>query len=212
MEMMVTPLAETPPAVLACELDVLHHWFGDTPDLLDQAYGRYADDTAFVSLWWRGAVVGFSRFIRPGRHPLKTLDDVSKEPWGVDGAAAVTSAGADLTRTLDLATLGVRRHDGAAPARTGLLLYRAMFLTLQANDVGWLVAIVDSTARRALERYGLHESDIPGTGPREYMGSPACSPVLFDVASTLGSSAGRALDGLVVPPADQLRLGREVAA
>lgn len=211
MDMAFTPLASTPPGVLACELDVLGHWFGDTPELIDQAYGRFADDTAFVSVWWHGEVMGFARFIRPGQGLLKTLQDVSKEPWRVDGVAAVTAAGADLSRTWDLATLGVRRHDGAAPARTGLLLYRAMFLAARANDVGWMVAIVDRAARRALKRYGLRGHDIAGTGPREYMGSPACTPVLIDV-STAATALGQHLDGLVAPPEEHLRFRRGEAA
>ncbi len=199
------PLRETPQEVLDCELSVLGHAYGDTPELLEEAYGRYREDTAFVSLWWRDEAVGFVRFIRPGRHELKTLADIRKEPWGVDGAGIARGLGVDLDRTWDLATIGVRRHDREVPARATPALVRGFAEVLRANDVEWLIAIVDETARRLMSMYGIRSLPLPGTRAEEYMGSPACQPAFGRVDESAEGLCAQPLPSLHLPAADELR-------
>ena len=52
--------------------------------------------------------------IRWGEPGLKTLDDLSREPWRVDGMRPARAAGIDPATTWDIATLGVRSGSGAA--------------------------------------------------------------------------------------------------
>jgi hypothetical protein len=47
---------------------------------------------------------------------------------------------------------------------------------MQANGGTWAIAIVDRRVRSVLRWSGLDMLAIPGTGPAEYMGSPACLP------------------------------------
>jgi hypothetical protein len=103
-------------AARQCEEDVFLQAFGNTRSQLDEEYGPYNDQSVFVSVSDdSGHVVGSCRLITPGPAGLKTLNDVARQPWGVDGLRAARAASIDVTRTWDIATLGVRRDQPAGP-------------------------------------------------------------------------------------------------
>ncbi|WP_143447396.1 hypothetical protein [Kineosporia sp. R_H_3] len=165
-------------SVRRCELDVLAHWYGDTEQLLDEAYGGYADQTAFLAVERDdGLVVGVSRVIIPGGRGLKTLADIGSPPWSVDAPRAVSAAGLDPDHTWDIATITVRRELGAAGRVVAGALYYGLINGTRVNDCSWIVAIIDRRARSLLSMVGLPLHAIPGTAPELYMGSPACAPV-----------------------------------
>lgn len=110
-------------AVLAsareCEAEVFLRWYGNTREQLAQEYSRYDAHSTFLALADPdGQVLAAARLISPGPAGLKTLDDISSAPWGVDGRRVAHAARMDLNTTWDVATIGVRR--GAARRRGGI--------------------------------------------------------------------------------------------
>jgi hypothetical protein len=202
-----------------CEAEVLGHWYGDTLEELEQAYGPYEDRTVFVALRRPDErVVGFCRLILPGPRGLKTLSDVEKAPWSVDGRRSAAAAGVDVDRTWDIATLGVDRRLGGAGQVAAAALYYAVINAARTNGFAWIAAIIDSRARSLLAAHGLILHALPGTAPAFYMGSPACAPVYAHLADMLDHqrrvapeayrliALGVGLDGIITPPPDALRL------
>jgi hypothetical protein len=205
--------------VRRCEADVLGHWYGDTPEQLDEVYGPYEDHTVFVALRRPDErVVGFCRLILPGPLGLKTISDVGKPPWSVDGLRAAAAAGVDVNRTWDIATLGVDRKLAGAGQVAAAALYYAVINAARSNGYLWIAAIIDSRARSLLAAHGLILHALPGTAPGLYMGSPACAPVyahlpdLLDYQRRVAPDAHRlialgvGLDGIATPPPDAFQL------
>ena len=206
-------------AARQCELEVLGHWYGDTPDLLEKAYGPYEDDTVFLALRHeRHGVVGFARLITPGALPLKTIADIGKPPWSADGERAARLADLDLARTWDIATIGVRPDVGVTGRVGGAALYRSIIHVALANGIRSVVAIIDRRVRALLASVGLVLNDLPGTTPMPYMGSEACSPVFSHIADTVELqrvaapqfyryiSLGEGMDTVALPQGDGLLL------
>lgn len=190
----------TDAAARQCELDVLGGRYGDTAELLAEAYGAYEDRTVFVALeHLEDGVVGFVRLIAPGGSTLiKTLADIEKPPWQVDGRAVADEAGLELSATWDIATIGLRpdiRDNPMIGTQVGIAagaLYHASLLVPLANGGRWFVAILDHRVRALIARAGLILDTLPGTGPQPYMGSPACVPVVADIARLFANQQLRA--------------------
>ncbi|MFN8075047.1 MAG: hypothetical protein U0Q15_06455 [Kineosporiaceae bacterium] len=209
------PAALAPREVLDCELDVLGHWYGDTAQLLEDSYGPYVEQSAFLAVTRDdGLVLGAARVIGPGALPLKTVTDIGKEPWSVDGEAALAAAGVDLARTWDVATIAVRRELGAAGRGIAGALYHGLIHAAPGSGCPWLVSIIDRRARALLVAVGLPMHDVPGTGARHYMGSGACAPTWMHLPTTVERqrrldpqahglvTQGRGLDVELPAPAD----------
>lgn len=202
-----------------CEADVLGYWYGDTPVQLRHAYGPYEERTIFFAVRRPdGRVAGFCRVITPGPLGLKTIADIGEEPWSIDGARSATAAGLDLSRTLDIATLGVDQRLGGVGHIASAALYYALINTARINAYPWIVAIIDHRVRSLLASMGLILHALPGTAPAEYMGSSACAPVYAHLATMLDHqrqvapdayrliALGVGLDGVAVPPPEGFRL------
>jgi hypothetical protein len=202
-----------------CEADVLGGWYGDTLEQLREAYGPYEDHTIFFGVRRPdGRVVGFCRVIAPGPLGLKTITDVGLAPWSIDGRRSAAAAGIDLSRTLDVTTLGVDRRLGGAGQIVAAALYYAVINTARINSYPWIVAIGDTRVRSLLASVGLVLHALPGTAPAEYMGSQACAPVYANIAAMLDHqrrtahdayrliALGIGLDGIAVPPPEGFRL------
>ncbi len=218
------PTPTPDPDVLECELDVLGRWYGDTRELIEEAYGPYADTTVFLSVRDPdGVVQGFTRLIRPGPLPLKTVADVGRPPWSVDGARAAAAAGVDLSRAWDVATIGVRKELGSSGAVVAAALYHGVITATRVNDVPWIVAVIDERVRKMLAGVGLALHALPGTAPSRYMGSAACAPVYAHMGRMVDEqrrnfpeayrliTLGTGLDGVSVPPPQAYRLATPVA-
>ena len=131
-----------------------------------------------------GDAVGTARMIMPSPTGVKTLIDVRRPPWQIDGERSARSAGIDLTRAWDVATLAVRRKQG----RGGLIsaaLYHGLIQTLRANRAGWIVMIMDARAKRLLDIAGLRTTLLPGTRPGEYLGSASSFPLWSELVSMM---------------------------
>ncbi len=195
-----------------CEEDVFLQAFGNTRSQLEDEYGPYNDQSVFVAVSDdSGRVFGACRLITPGSTGLKTLNDVAREPWGVDASRSARLAGIDVARTWDIATLGVRRDYRGGKLMVALAMYHAIMKATKINDVATAVAIMDDHANRVLSGAGYMFSALPGTRPAEYLGSASSTPVyghwsgLADAQRRTHPDAyrlvtlGIGLDGIAVP-------------
>lgn len=198
-------------AALACEADVFLATYGNTPEDFEREYGPYADHTGFMTILDEGGTaLGTARFIAPGPAGLKTLNDIARAPWNVDGARSARAAGIDIERTWDVATVAVRRAPGRTPLCSAAL-YHGVVTAAQANGIESIVMIMDAYARRLLSAAGLHPNVLPGTGEAEYLGSERSTPLwanlqrMFDHQRRTEPDAYRliyqaiGLDGITLP-------------
>jgi len=164
-------------AARACEADVFLETYGNTTEQFADEYGPYDGSTGFMTvLEADGRAVATARFIAPGPAGLKTLNDIGRPPWEVDGERSARSAGVDIDRTWDIATIAVRRGEG----RGGLCaaaLYHGIITASYANDVDFIVMIMDAHARRLLSSLSMQTQTLPGTYTAEYLGSPQSTPL-----------------------------------
>lgn len=208
-----------------CEEDVFLQAFGNTRSQLDEEYGPYRDQSVFVAISDDdGHVVGACRLITPGSTGLKTLNDVGREPWGVDGLRSARAAGIDPDNAWDIATLGVRRDYRGSKMSVAIGLYHAIVVSTRVNEVGSVTAILDDQIRRILTAADYIMPSLPGTRAAEYLGSPASTPVYGHCAGMVDAqrrmnpdayrlmSLGIGLDGIAIPEQSAFELRSRVAA
>jgi hypothetical protein len=199
-------------AARQCEEDVFLQAFGNTRIQLEDEYGPYNDQSVFVAISDdEGQVVGTCRLITPGSAGLKTLNDVSREPWGIDGLRAARAADIDPENAWDVATLGVRRDYRGSKMAVSIALYHAIVVGTRVNEVGTITAILDDQIRRILTAADFIMPPLPGTRTGEYLGSPASTPVYGHCAGMVDGqrrmnpdayrlmSLGIGLDGISIP-------------
>lgn len=206
-----------------CEAAVFFSRYGNGADEWDDEYGPYQNSSVFLAITEPGGdALACCRFIVPSVVGLKTLVDTARPPWLVDGNRAARAAGIVLAQTWDVATVGARK----GVARGGLLsaaLYRGLFLATRANDVRWIVMIMDVRARRLLSLLNLETSVLPGTRPGPYLGSTSSVPLWAEVAPMVDRqrqvdpdsyrlvTLGGGLDGIDVPDATSFVLRTRLA-
>lgn len=171
------PVGDELAAAKQCEAQVFLDTYGNTPEEFDVEYGPYEDSTGFMTvLDDDGLAVATLRFIAPGPAGLKTLNDVGRKPWEVDGVRSVRSAGVDPARTWDVATIAVRKGMGRGGLCAGAL-YHGIITAGLANGIDYIVMIMDSHARSLLSALGLPTHALPGTKTGEYLGSTSSTPL-----------------------------------
>ncbi len=206
-------------AARECEEDVFLQAFGNTRDQLAEEYGPYNDQSVFVAVADEdGYVIGACRLITPGAAGLKTLNDVSRAPWGVDGHRSAGVASVDPSTSWDIATLGVRKDYRGSRMAAAIALYHGIVQGTRANGVTSITAILDDQVRRVLTMSDYIMSALPGTRTGEYLGSPASTPVyghcagMIDAQRRMNPDAyrlmtlGIGLDGISVPEASAFEL------
>jgi hypothetical protein len=177
LRFVLDPVGEELAAAMRCEADVFLERYGNTAEEFASEYGPYLASTGFMTvLDERGEAVATARFIAPGPAGLKTLNDLARPPWEVDGLRSARAAGVDPSRTWDIATVAVRPGAG----REGLCaaaLYHGIVTAAFANDVEFVVMIMDSHPRRLLTELGMPTQVLPGTMTGEYLGSESSTPL-----------------------------------
>ncbi len=206
-------------AARQCEEDVFLQAFGNTRQQLQDEYGPYNDQSVFMAVSdSSGYVVGACRLITPGPAGIKTLNDLSRSPWQVDGRRSGAAVGVDPADTWDIATLGVRRDRRGSQMKVAISLYHALVVSTRVNEVGSVTAILDDNVRRLLTSVDWIMPGLPGTSTGEYLGSPASTPVyghpstMVDIQRRTNPDAyrlmtlGIGLDGVVVPGEEEFAL------
>lgn len=218
LELHFDPTGDLLQATRACEADTFGHWYGNTRQELSLEYGPYEPASVFVTVSAGDDVVAACRLVTPGPQGLKSLVDVGRSPWAVDGGRAAAAAGIDPSTTWDIATLGVRPGLPGPSTMRVATLYHGIFQALQANRVSAVVAILDDRVRRLMGSIGVVLHTLPGTRTAPYLGSAASTPVYGRCASVLGTqrrlspdahrlvTTGSGLDGVRVPAPSAFRL------
>lgn len=206
-----------------CEIDVFGREYGNTVQEWAAEYGPYDGQSLYLTVSTSaGHAVGAMRLIRAGAVGLKSLNDVARAPWHVDGVRSAAAAGIDVARTWDVATIAVRPGAG----KRGLVsaaLYHGLVQASRANGVRWVVMIMDARARRLLSIAGLATHVLPGTQPGPYLGSPTSVPLWADLPQTMDNQRrsnpeahrlvglGLGLDGIRIPAPTDYRLDTPAA-
>lgn len=208
-------------ATRSCEADVFLSAFGNTRDQLADEYGPYERQSMFLAVTDTvGDVLGACRMILPGPAGLKTLNDVGRAPWFVDGDRAARAAGIDPARAWDIATLGVRDGHRGRNAMVALALYHGILKATHLNAVPSVTSIMDDHARRVLGSFDYSYPVLPGTASASYLGSASSTPVychasMLDTQRRLNPEAyrllslGIGLDGVSRPADDDYRLSTD---
>ncbi len=204
-----------------CEASALDAHFGLNREILDAEFVDYEDASVFLTISDDGGTVhAAARFILPNPKGLKSLSEMSREPWSLDGHAVARDAGLDLTTTWDVASFS-RRPGLAGGNRLALALSHGLILASRANGVTSVVAILNETVRSYLAMFGLIYIPLPGAATLPFDGSPASTPVyasygqFLDTARRLNPEGyrlvaqGIGLDGITVPPLSHFELQHE---
>src|SRR6266516_2505543 len=157
LRLVFDPADELREAARECEADIFLQTFGNTRADLAAEYAAYDDASVFLALVDPAdKVIGVCRLIMPSDAGLKSLNDLAREPWNVDGQRAARAAGVDLASTWDFATIGVR-PDAAANVRmfAAVALYHGVLMSGQVNDVESVVMILDDRALALVTAAGI---------------------------------------------------------
>ena len=168
-------------AARAVEGQVFDEAFGNTPEVMAQEYGHYADRSRYVVVLddSDGTALGMARLIVPDAvGELKTLTDVAGPPWHLSVPDSLRAAGLAGRRVWDVATLAVaRRHrSGAGRSEVTLALCHGLYQYSRANGVEGWVTVLDDRVLRLLRMMGVPWTAMPGADSRYYLGSPASTP------------------------------------
>jgi hypothetical protein len=214
------PQGDALDAARACEAEIFSQTYGNTPAEFAVEYGPYDDATVFLTLAEEnGDVVAASRLIMPSAAGLKTLNDIGRPPWSVDGLRSARAARIDPSRTLDVATIGVRADAGASRMFAAVALYHGIAIAARVNRIETFVMVLDERVRRLVTAMGLMTQALPGTHAEPYLGSPASAPLYGNLAQMadfarrvnpethrlIGQGVG--LDGVSVPALSAFQLG-----
>jgi hypothetical protein len=176
------PRGEVLEAARDCEAAVFLRQYGNTAEQWAEEYGPYDPSSAFIAITDRhGEAVATMRLILPSIVGLKTLVDLSRPPWSVDGVRSARAARISIEATWDVATLAIRKGVSRSSALSAAL-YHGLLLGTRANAARWIVMVMDVRARRLLNMVGLRTHVLPGTTLAPYLGSDASVPLWAEVA------------------------------
>lgn len=174
-------------AVLDCEEEVFLQAFGNTRSQLEEEYGPYLEQSVFAGVFnSAGDCLGETRIILSGPAGLKTLNDLSREPWGLDGYRSFALTGHKVAETYDIGTLGVRKEYRGRAMMISLAMFHMCltFPRIPENQIKAMVSVMDSRFLSLQDSVGLHYNTLPGAKPGPYLGSESSSPVWIDLVTT----------------------------
>ena len=181
LRLLVADTAAEVAAAQAVEAQVFDEAFGNTPEVMAQEYGHYADRSRYVVVLddSDGSALGMARLIHPDADgEMKTLTDVAGDPWHLAVPDSLRAAGLAGRTVWDVATLAVaRRHrSGAGRSEVTLALCHGLYTYSRAGGVDGWVTVLDDRVLRLLRMMGVPWTAMPGADSRYYLGSPASTP------------------------------------
>jgi hypothetical protein len=208
-----------------CEAEVFLDHYGNTAEQLSDEYSPYDPTSVFVALLdTSGDALAACRLITPSLVGLKSINDVARPPWQVDGARAARAAGMNLAETWDVATIAVRKHARSVRPLAAASLYHGLWAAARANHAKSIVMIIDERARRLLSAVAITTTALPGTRPGPYLGSTTSTPLYGHLARMADTqrrvnpdayrliAAGIGLDGIQLPEGFVLSVRSDLAA
>jgi hypothetical protein len=155
--------------------------FGNTPEMLEEAYVKYEDASRFfLSIdAQEGVPTGVLRVIENSQSGLMTLNDVQEPPFNISLAAVAAKHGiVDFDKVWDVGTVAVLpefRH-GQGPA--SIQLFRAMYLSAVDHKIEHLVSMIDDKLYKKLNGIlGIPFKPLADAKPGPYMDSQKTHPV-----------------------------------
>jgi GNAT superfamily N-acetyltransferase len=188
LRLLVAHSPEERDAARQVEAQVFLQAFGNTPELLEEEYGKYEARSRFVVVIddESGAALGTARLIVADASPVKTLVDIAGAPWHLPVEDTLGAVGLAPGTVWDVASLAVdpRYRAGAAGAEVSVALCHGIWRYADNCGVPGMVTILDDRVHRLVRAMGLPWHPMPGATSQAYLGSPASTPCVFDVPSS----------------------------
>lgn len=200
------------------EREVFFEFFGNSPLLLAEEYGRYESASLFLCVidHRRRLPAGTIRVILPSDAGFKSLDDIERV-WGerLPDVLDRTGLTLDPQRVWDVATLAVTAdyRGGATQGLVSLALYQALGVGALRCGIRWLVTVLDVVVLELIQSQTQSAfSFFHGVEPMRYLDSPSSVPVWCDLETWSRRvevadhtvyellCEGRGLEAAVAPP------------
>jgi hypothetical protein len=169
------------------EREVFFEYFGNTPAMLDEEYGRYEPSSVYLCVLdhRRGCTAGAMRLILPSSIGLKTVVDLQRA-WDQPVAEVLARTGLALppAQVWDIATIAVTpEYRGASTnGLISLALYQGVIQLARHREVHWVLAILDLVVLDLIQQgTGRPFSTFDGIEPLRYLDSPSSLPVWCDL-------------------------------
>jgi hypothetical protein len=186
LRLVFNPQGDLRRAAQACEEDVFAARYGNSAAQMAEEYGPYDAASVFVAVADdQNDVVAAARLIVPNPAGLKTIVDLGRPPWNLDGPRSAEAAGLDLTETWDLTTVAVRKGSWETHVQPAMAIWYGAFMAPRFNNARSLVAILDTRVRRLVATMGIFVQSLPGAPAAPYLGSPASAPIYTDILAML---------------------------
>ncbi len=168
------------------ERTVFLEFFGNSPELLAEEYQAYEAGSVFFLVLDHALrePAGGMRVLLP-HAGAKSLDDIERA-WGEPADEVIARSCPTMRREdlWDVATLGVMA-DYRGSSTSGLIslaLYQSLISMGVANDVKWMVAVLDLVVLDLIQSLTSRPfKAFAGLEPRNYLDSPASLPVYIDM-------------------------------
>lgn len=168
------------------ERQVFHDYFGNTPELLAEEYGRYERSSLFLCVidHLRMRPAGVFRIILPSPAGLKSFHDMERE-WDLTVPDLLDKTGlhTDQASYWDVATLAISAHyrGEAASGIVRLGLCQAVCMLATRAEIPYLVTIIDVLVADLMQRYLQRPwQPFPRVEPKSYLGSGSSLPMYLD--------------------------------
>jgi len=159
------------------ECSVFQHFFGNTANVMQEAYGPYEQSSQFFLIVDRHeqTAAGTLRIIASSPLGLKTLNDIALPPLGLSERSVCEHHGiTDLARCWDIGTLAVLKayRGQKSDHLVGTMLYGALHRAAVELGVDHAVTILDKHAYAQLtQMLAVPFEPIAGSLPFDYLGA-----------------------------------------
>jgi hypothetical protein len=160
------------------ECDVFHHFFGNTAEVMHDAYGAYEESSRFFLVVDRilERPAGTLRVIANSKRGLKSLNDIAQAPLCITESAVLEYHGIpSLDDCWDIGTLAVlKEYRGELQDhQVGTMLYGVLHRAALREGVHHAVTVLDRHAYTQLtQMLAIPFEPIVGSKPFDYLGSP----------------------------------------
>lgn len=165
------------------ESTVFDETFDNTPELMDEQYSPYDQNSSFYVVIDHEAEmpVGVMRLIRNSEAGLKSLNDLEAAGVGFTKEDVCQGYGVNPDRCVDIATLAVLEDYRGVKAAwlPSLLTYRKLYQDiLSSPDYDHVVAIIDQDAEKNLHTLKFPFEPMFGSDYFSYLDSPKSRAVI----------------------------------
>lgn len=163
------------------EEEVFFEAFGNTPELLEEEYSQYENISVFVTVYEKATnlAVASSRLLIAEPSKLKSVQDLTKEPWSKNLNDLNCDEVFKAKKVVDVATLGVvaSSRGQLSSGTVSMALYHGVLRTIQALEIDMMVAVFDLKVYKMINRiFNNAWKEYEGVPAKEYLGSPLSIP------------------------------------